>query len=254
MHSVVRARTAAVTMGVGALLLAACTAGGEASLPTPEETVSVGPSPGIRPAGAPPCLPEGTAAAAVGPEDDPTLVAWTGAGTKAVVLAPQNQGGVCQWAEQMVRLAGEGYLVASFSWGSDSAASLLGAVDAVRSVGAQEVALIGASKGGTYAAALADEADAVAVVALGPPVEFDGIDASGEANTYDGPLLVIASTNDGDVAVGSSRGVSRLDDPTTFMEVSGGAHGVALFTGEHRDHVQAAIDATLAQGFGGAGG
>ncbi|NKY40021.1 alpha/beta hydrolase [Cellulomonas septica] len=253
MHSVVKVRAGVLAVGVGALLLAGCTSGGDEPEPdaAPEETVSVGPSPAIRPVDVPDCAPEGSAAAATGPEDDPTVVVWTGAGSKGVVLAPQNQSDYCQWTNEMTRLAGQGYLVASFSWADDSAASLLGAVDALRSVGAQDVALVGASKGGAFSAALADEADAVAVVALGPPAEMDGVDARAETSTYDGPLLVVASTNDGDVAVGSSRWVSRLDDPTTFLELPGGAHGVELFATAHRDQVQAAIDGVLAQGFGG---
>ncbi|MDC7122054.1 hypothetical protein OMK64_10945 [Cellulomonas fimi] len=230
----------------GMLLLAACSAGEAAGS---GRTAAAG-GPTQRSADAPPCLPDGTRAAAVGPEDDPTLVAWTGEGTDAVVLAPQNGGGPCQWADQMARLAGEGYLVASFSWSGDSRASLLAAVDAVRAAGAEQVALVGASKGGTYAAGLAAEADAVAVVALGPPADLDGVDARPEESGYDGPLLVVASTNDGDVAVGSSRWVSRPDDPSTFLELPGGAHGVALFTTAHREQVQAAMDATLARGFG----
>lgn len=254
MHSVVKVRVAGLGAAMGALLLlAGCTGGGEEPAPdaAPEETVSVGPSPAIRPVEVPDCAPEGSAAAATGPEEDPTLVVWTGAGTKGVVLAPQNQSDYCQWADQMARLAGEGYLVASFSWSDDAAGSLLGAVDALRSVGAQQVALVGASKGGTMSAAFADEADAVAVVALGPPATFEGTDAASEASTYDGPLLVVASTDDSQVSVDSSREVARADDPSTFMELSGGAHGVALFAGEHASHVEAAIDGMLAQGFGG---
>ncbi|MDC7122053.1 hypothetical protein OMK64_10940 [Cellulomonas fimi] len=254
MHRVVKVRSVVLGAGVGALLLAGCTSQGEEPEPdavAPEETTSVGPSPAIRPADVPDCAPEGSAAAATGPEDDPTLVVWTGAGSKGVVLAPQNQADYCQWTDEMTRLAGAGYLVASFSWADDSASSLLGAVDALRSVGAQDVALVGASKGGAFSAALADEADAAAVVALGPPATFDGIDASSEASTYDGPLLVVASTDDSQVSVDGSREVARADDPSTFMELSGGAHGVELFDGEHASHVRTAIDGVLAQGFTG---
>lgn len=248
MHTVVK-RSAAVGAAVGALLLAGC--GADEPAPDAEPTVSVGPSPAMRTIDTPTCLPEGTAAAATGPEEDPTVVAWTGSGTQGVLLAPQNQSDVCQWSEQMTRLAGEGYLVASFTWADDSAGSLLGAVDVLRSVGAEQVALVGASKGGTFSAALADEADAVAVVALGPPATFDGIDAASEASAYDGPLLVIASTDDNSVSVGSSREVARADDPDTFVELDGSAHGVALFAGEHRAAVEAAIDELLAEGFEG---
>lgn len=231
------------------LALAACTATG--SDDEAAETPAVSPSVELRPADTPACLPEGTAAVTTGPEDDATLVAFAGTGTKGVVLAPQSEGGPCQWAGELPRLAEEGYLVATFSWSADDKASFLAAVDVLHSLGATDVALVGASKGGTYAAALADDVDPVAVVALGPPASFEGLNAMPASSDYTGPLLVIASTDDPNVAVGSSRAVSRKDDPSTFLELSGGAHGVELFATQHREQVEEAIDATLAEGFGG---
>ena len=74
-----------------------------------------------------------------------------------VLLAPQNNSGLCQWAEQMQRLADDGYAVASFDWPQDDAQGVHAAVAALREVGATSIALMGASKGGTYVAALAGE-------------------------------------------------------------------------------------------------
>ncbi|MEZ0448950.1 hypothetical protein [Cellulomonas sp. ICMP 17802] len=235
------------------LSLAACTGSGsdDAGSTSPATPTASGASIELRPADTPACLPDGTSAVTTGPEDDATLVAYAGTGTKGVVLAPQSEGGPCQWAGQLPRLADEGYVVATFSWSADDKASFLAAVDVLRSLGATDVALVGASKGGTYAAALADDVDPVAVVALGPPSSFEGLNAMPASSDYTGPLLVIASTDDPNVGVSSSRAVSRKDDPSTFLELSGRAHGVELFDTPHRQQVEDAIDATLAEGFGG---
>ncbi|MGY4643170.1 alpha/beta hydrolase [Cellulomonas sp. URHB0016] len=237
----------------GGALLAGCTAGEVDGSVEPVADVSggptIGPSPDMRPADALDCLPEGSATATTGSEDDPTLVAWTGAGSKAVLLAPQNESGPCEWADQITRLAGEGYLVGTFSWSSDSAQSVRDAVQVLRNVGGQDFALVGASKGGTFVAGLADEIYPKTVVALSPPADFEGQDARAESSTYDGPLLVIASADDTVVPADSSKLVSRADDPSTFVVVDGGAHGVDLFAGPHKAEVEQAIDDALAQGF-----
>ena len=237
------------------LALAACTSsGGTDETPAPNASDAAAPagiSASLTPADTPTCLPQGTATVTTGPQDDPTLVSFTGSGAQGVVLAPQDQGDACQWAAEMARLAGQGYLVASFGWSSDGAASVIGTVDVLRGLGATDIALVGASKGGTYAAAFADDVDAVSVVALGPPVTFDGLDAAAASTGYAGPLLVIATTDDSNVGVDSSREVSRADDPATFVELSGSAHGVGLFASEHKAKVEDAIDGALAAGFGG---
>ena len=245
------AHTRASLLVVAALVsVAACTTADDGSAPTASPT-STGVVASMRPADRPLCLPEGTAAVTTGPEDDPTLVAFAGSGTRGVVLAPQSDGQVCQWARQLVRLVEEGYLVATFSWSGVGERSFTDAVEVLRGVGATDVALVGASKGGMYAAALADELDPVTVVALGPPAQYDGHDARATSTGYAGPLLVIASTDDRSVSALSSKLVSRADDPSTFVELSGSAHGVALFSGEQRAQVEQLIDDALAAGFDG---
>lgn len=233
-------------------LLSGCTSDGGEETSAPTGTApSIGPSPNMRPAEVLDCLPEGTATAATGPEDDPTLVAWTGSGTKAVVLAPQAGDGPCDWADQLTRLAGEGYLVGTFSWSSDGAQSLRDAVQVLRTVGGQDFALVGASKGGAVVAAGADEIYPKTVVALSPPSQYEGVDARAASNTYDGPLLVVASADDQDVHADDSRLVARADDPSTFLLLDGAAHGVALFNGPHKAEVEQKIDDALASGFAG---
>jgi pimeloyl-ACP methyl ester carboxylesterase len=246
-----RSSVAAVVGTISLLGLVACTASGDDTAEPPvTPSAPTGIAASMRPADRPMCLPEGAAAVTTGPEDDPTLVAFAGSGTRGVVLAPQSDGEVCQWARELVRLVEEGYLVATFSWSDVGERSFTDAVDVVRGVGATEVAFVGASKGGMYAAALADELDPVTVVALGPPAGYDGHDAHSTASSYTGPLLVIASTEDRSVPALSSKLVARADDPATFVELSGSAHGVQLFNGEHREQVEQLIDDALASGFG----
>ena len=243
MPTAVHVRTAALVLAA-VVTLGGCTGSADespSSSPTPSGVAA-----SMRPADVPLCLPKGSAAVTVGPEDDPTLVGFTGSGTKGVVLAPQSDGQVCQWARQLERLAGEGYLVATFSWSADGERSFTDAVDVLHTLGATDVAFVGASKGGMYAAALADDLDPVTVVALGPPAEYEGHDARSTSSRYTGPLLVVASTDDRNVAAMSSKLVSRADDPSTFVELTGSAHGVALFAGEHRAQVEQAIDDALA--------
>ena len=244
MPSALLARASALLLASSVALFGCSASPDESPTPTPSGVAA-----SVRPADVPLCLPKGSTAVATGPEDDPTLVGYAGSGTHGVVLAPQSDGQVCQWARQLARLADEGYLVATFSWSASGERSFTDAVDVLHSLGATDVAFVGASKGGMYAAALADDLDPVTVVALGPPAEFDGFDARSTSSTYTGPLLVVASTDDRNVSALSSKLVSRADDPSTFLELTGSAHGVALFAGEHRAQVEQAIDDALASAF-----
>ena len=100
----------------------------------------------------------------------------------------------------------------------------------LRGDGATDVVLIGASKGGAYSAAVADElaVPPVGVIALSPPATFETVDATSVNSTYTGPLLVVASVTDGSVPASESAKVARSADPSTYVELPGGAHGVAL--------------------------
>jgi hypothetical protein len=242
----VRVRVAVVVVAWAALL-AACSAEPEPSATAGGGTAAVD----LRPAEPPSCAPDEATAYEAGPADDAFAVVTLGSGERGVVLSPQSDASLCQWVDQMERLAAEGYHVASYDWPLDAAAGIPAAVAALQEGGVEDVALVGASKGGAYSAALADELDPapVAVVALGPPAEF-GVDARSEASTYAGPLLVIASTDDASVDVEESREVARADDPDTFVELPGSAHGVALFDGEHRAEVEGLVDDVLAAAFG----
>lgn len=235
---------------VAALLIALAATGcsGPTEPAEPDDVVLVEPVP----TDVPSCWPADGLAFEAGTEADSATIVVLGEGDRGIVLGPQNTQSMCQWAAQAERLADQGYRVASFTWTADGSIAFRAAVAVLADLGARDYALVGASKGGAYAAGMSTllEPAPVAVVALGPPDEF-GIDARYESVGFAGPLLVIASTDDASVDVEASRRVARPDDPASFVELSGSAHGVALFDGEHRAEVEELIDGFLAAAFGG---
>lgn len=255
------ARAALVAL-LTAAALAACSAGTEpqgaapgevgdaaqAEAPTMLESAPVA----MENAPPPDCLSDGVAYAKVGQDADARGVAWAGAGERGVLLAPQVGGDVCQWADELVRLAGAGYLVATYDWGEVGEVGFRSAVDVLEATGAKQVAFVGASAGGTLAAGLADDLSAVAVVALSPPAEHEGVDARAESSSFTGPLQVFSSTDDPQVPAADSALVVRNDKTSIVTEVSGTAHGLEFMApdGVHADHVRTTIDEALTLGFG----
>jgi hypothetical protein len=236
---------AACAVTAAAALLSACSGGSSGAHATPSPTPSVDPFLAVEPLG---CLPSGAQAARLGEHGAHTVVAWSApTGTRGVLLAPQMGDNACEWSQEWIALRQEGYVVGSFDWGPDDEDSMRLAAQKLRDLGVTQLALVGASKGGTFVAAMARDLDAVAVVALSPPSVFGTGDA---VNTgYTGPLLVYASKDDSAVPPSDSRLVAR--NPTEFHVLPGDAHGVALLQGQYNTDVQKGIDATLAAGFGG---
>lgn len=250
-----RALVAPVAGALALGLLAACSIGTQQAEPPAAEAPSSEPSMlpsapvDISAAPAPECLSEGVAFGTVGAASVP--VAWAGSGDRGVLLAPQVAGDVCQWADELVRLAGAGYLVATYEWGESGQGGFEAALDVLEATGAQRVAFVGASAGGTLAAGLADDLGAVAVVALSPPAEYEGVDARAAASTFTGPLQVFSSTDDPQVPATDSAQVPRSDRTSIVTEVSGTAHGIEFLAADnvHREHVRTVIDEALTEGF-----
>jgi len=248
------AAVAAVALG----LLAACSTGTEpqtgdaAQADAPQAPTALESAPvEMVPAEAPECLTEGVAYAQVGEGVAGASVAWAGSGNRGVLYAPQVSGDVCQWSEELVRLAGAGYLVATYDWGASGEVGFQAALDVLHATGAERVAFVGASAGGTLAVGLADDLDAVAVVALSPPAQYGDVDARAEANQFTGPLQVFSSTDDPQVPAADSALVVRNDKTSIVTEVSGTAHGIEFMApdGYHADHVRTTIDEALTIGF-----
>ncbi len=254
------ARLAGAALALG--LLTACSTGTEpqtgdaAQADAPQEPTMLESAPvEMVPAQGPECLSDGVAFASVAQGEGSADVAWAGAGTKGVLYAPQVDGDVCQWADELVRLAGSGYLVATYDWGVSGETGFHAALDVLHATGAEQVAFVGASAGGTLAAGLADDLGAVAVVALSPPATYGDVDARAEANQFTGPLQVFSSTDDPQVPAADSALVARGDKTSIVTDVSGTAHGIEFMAadGYHADHVRTTIDEALTQGFAPAG-
>jgi dienelactone hydrolase len=243
-------RRFALALGCLALTLATSAgcaggAGDDDVPPMPEDLVP------FESADAPSCWPAGTREFTGGTAADQGSVVVLGEGDLGIVLAPQASETFCGWADEAERLVGEGYVVASFTWTDDGAVAVRAAVAALRAeADVGPIVLMGASKGGAYAAAMADETAPFpsGVIALSPPAEF-GVDARAEGSSFEGPLLVIASSDDTSVDVEDSRLVARAAEPDTFVELSGSAHGWDLFDGEHAAEVEALIDDFLVEAF-----
>lgn len=194
---------------------------------------------------APECMPAGATVVGAGTADFPVTVITQGSGPVGVVLLPQNGGDACQWNAEFTRLAADGHHVASFTWSKDAPGSVTGAIGVLTEAGATSIVLVGASKGGAFAAALAQSVDAAAVVAVSPPASFGGQDAVAGAAAYDGPLVVIASPDDNNVSLEESKQVADANPAATFISVAGPGHGVALLDGPDGDVIRDAIDKAI---------
>jgi pimeloyl-ACP methyl ester carboxylesterase len=228
--------------------LAACSSSASGASTTPSPTATA-----PRAISAPDCFPAGAHALAEGSDTDFTAeaVAVVGKGTHGVLLAPQVDGDWCQWSFAFQHFLDKGYVVASFSWPLAPTDSIAEAVDALKRAGVKDYALVGASKGGSFVGAYAADVGAKSFVAFSPPATFTGANAEDGAQRFTGPLLVVASHDDNHgVPPTSSRRVSHADsDPSSFIEVPGTAHGLAILQGGGSQPLWDAMDATLAKGF-----
>ncbi|MFS0700937.1 hypothetical protein AB6N24_13275 [Cellulomonas sp. 179-A 4D5 NHS] len=207
-----------------AALLGAC--GGGDGGPEAEPTADAAPT-GPREIDTPDCVPSDARAVATGPEDEPVVVVTLGEGADGLVFAPQSGDTYCEWAPTLEAYAAQGYTVASFAWSRDAAASLRSAVEVLVDEGVTAYALVGSSVGAAMSTALADDLDPppAGVLALSPAAVSDAGSAASADSAYTGPLLVIGSAADNATA---ARRVARSEDPTTYLEVPGGAHGLAI--------------------------
>jgi pimeloyl-ACP methyl ester carboxylesterase len=204
----------------------------------------------VREIDTPDCAPDGARAVVTGPGEEPVVVVTLGEGRNGVVLAPQSNDTFCEWAPTMEEYAADGYTVASFAWSGDTTESLTGAVDVLLAEGVEAYALVGASVGGAVSAALADDLPTppAGVLALSPGAVSDSGSAASADSGYTGPLLVIGSAFDNATA---ARAVARTDDPSTYLEVPGGAHGLALLATDSGPLVEQRMSDFLAGLFAG---
>lgn len=184
-----------------------------------------------------------------------------GQGRTGVVLAHQNTSDLCEWLPYGKQLADKGYRVLAFDFAGEGGSGdpesppsldgeVVAAVEHVRSRGAVDVVLMGASKGGTaiLTAAASISPAPKALVSLSAPGRFDAMDAFTAVPTLQSPVLYVAGKGDGQFAASAQ----QLYDATpaasrTLLIVDEGAHGTALLRGGSATKVTQAVEALLAR-------
>jgi pimeloyl-ACP methyl ester carboxylesterase len=180
-----------------------------------------------------------------------------GTGRTGVVLAHMSDGDVCGWLAYARQIARDGYRVMVFyfhgfgtSGGADGSTldgDVLAAAEYLRGHGAQPIALLGASMGGTASLVAATELrpPPAVVISLSAPKYYQGLDALAAAAKLTVPVLYAAGVSDNDYAdqaqalYDATPGTDRtiLLAPTT-------AHGTGM-VGAPGSQVRDAMDKAL---------
>jgi pimeloyl-ACP methyl ester carboxylesterase len=181
------------------------------------------------------------------------LAAALGAGTRAVVLSEQSDQDLCGWLPLVPQLRAAGYEVVLWDYGTGTPTDeLRDVITAVRAAGAQQVALVGASKGA--------KASLVTAATPGPPVRGvvalsaesilqPSIDVARYVANLTCPVLFVTATGDGYGAADAGREFVRVaaSKDKRLLTVDGEEHGTALLTGTHAATVNSALLAFLAR-------
>jgi pimeloyl-ACP methyl ester carboxylesterase len=190
-----------------------------------------------------------------------------GEGTTGVVLAHMRPADQRSWFRFARRLADQGYLVLTFDFrgycpGGDGGCSsgeleiselwrdVDGAVDLVRSEGATDVALVGASMGGTASLVTAAErgADVDIVVTLSAPISIDGLSVDpGLLQQVSANKLFLAGVGDAAAAADAQELYATSPPPKRVEIVPADDHGTDLLTGPQGEVVRRTIETYLAQ-------
>lgn len=166
-----------------------------------------------------------------------------GAGRHAVVLAHGGRFARSSWRDQAMELADAGYRVIAFDFrqrDADAYRDVLDAVRAARADGATRVSVVGASFGGTAAAA----------ASVSTPGAIDNLILL--AAIVDDPeslvghkLLIVARGDvrgDGQMRLPVlERQFARMPEPKRLVVVEGIAHGQYLFESVHAERVMEEI-------------
>lgn len=176
-----------------------------------------------------------------------------GSGNWGVVLSHMYPADQTSWTAIAEKLAQEGYLVLTYdfrSYGESGGSKdivlidrdVLAAVNCLRTAGASDIVLVGASMGGTASLMTATTFQAMSsvrlagVATLSAPVEFEGLSATGAVPTLVVPLLFIAAEDD--VGAEGARKLEELSSNKGDLQiVPGSDHGTDLFSGAQADTV-----------------
>lgn len=177
-----------------------------------------------------------------------------GSGNRAVVLShsfPEDQS---SWVDFARDLAEEDFLVITYDfrgYGQSQGRKDINLLDrdvkaAMRFLaeerGVSEVALIGASMGGTASLKAAAESDIDGVITLSSPIEFRGLDASTSVSSVLAPKFFLASVGDREAAESAEELLKFSRDPEAEIKLfPGDAHGTDMVSSRRGREVRADI-------------
>jgi len=162
------------------------------------------------------------------------------------------------WREFAWLTASQGLMALTYPWrdcgpsGPTNEAALIqnfvndarGAINFVRSQGAEKIILAGASLGGLASAKLAIESQASGIIVFASPLQIPRSDfkiEAAELNT-DIPKLFLTAENDPVVSLDASRALYDLAaEPKEWQAYPGNEHGTELFETEVGEEVQQRI-------------
>lgn len=161
-----------------------------------------------------------------------------GRGKVGVVLSHMYPSDAKSWYPAAEQLASAGYMALAFNFRgyadsdgekapSKAALDVRAGIAELKERGARDIALVGASMGGTASIVAAEDRIPLAVVAISAPARFMTLDAIANAQIIQRPVLLVAARGD-DEAFSSLQELERaLPNPDTKI-YEGEAHGTAL--------------------------
>jgi pimeloyl-ACP methyl ester carboxylesterase len=187
--------------------------------------------------------------------------------TTGVVLAHMRPADQSSWFDFADRLGDIGYRVLTFDFrgycpGGDAGCSegqkqisviwqdVQGAVDFLRSEGARDIALVGASMGGTASLIVAgQEGDAIdAVITLSAPEAFEGLAAGAEAlQQVTAAKLFLAGNGDASAAQSATNFYNESLQPKRIEILTTSDHGTDLLNGNQAEIARNLIVGWLSQ-------
>ncbi len=183
------------------------------------------------------------------PDGVPVVGIALGTGSRGVVLGHQSGGDVCDVLAFGRVLAARGYAVLALDFEDHGASGstyrkgaaqpavrpyaddLRTGIAYLRSLGVQQVGLLGVSMGGTSAVvAGAGDPDVQAVVDISGPAVFGGLDSVTAAGTRGVPLLLLVGTRDPAVPTADLREVDAASSApgTRLLVLDSNRHGKDL--------------------------
>jgi pimeloyl-ACP methyl ester carboxylesterase len=166
-----------------------------------------------------------------------------GTGRTVLVLAPQASADACSWLSWARQESAAGYRVLALDFGGEGrsqrgpdgkpSGDVLAAVAYARTLGAERIVLVGASRGGTavLVAAAAAQPAVTAVVSLSAPDAYAGEDAAAAAPRITVPVLYVAATGESAFAAAAQTMYDATTGPGRRIAlVPGSLHGTSLLT------------------------